>query len=348
MKCAEVEKQMRGYLEDALPEDARESVRGHLAECSNCQVFELGLGTFASDLKQLALQKMPFDLTDAVIQELTQNKGSKRKKKKAQWLAPIKIGVWMILLIGIVYFAVRGVIHFKNEEEKIAKTAALEAPDVLQELEQIARRLGITPDEMNQSKSAEETPKTPVSARRVTNLQPLHMHLEFESSGEHYAFLNQIRNKDFNISFDSNHLLVFVFNQKEFEAFTALVKAMPELILERNLELNNIPEFDGTVKVSLYMKAPRAPDSITLSQHWHLRFNLPNRLLFAQNLHEAKIKFVYEDSQLWILEVAPSEFHALMKAVNNFGGVQAHFDETGVLPETTEEVPIRLSIYSEG
>lgn len=319
MKCAEVQTQLREYLEDLHGEPSRAQLRQHLAECSLCTGFALRLGSYTSDILRLAQAPLPFDLASAYLNDPEIPREIKRLSPK-QIVIPILIASAVVFLSVYVPRVYRYVLAELEKERR----AAQEEPAALKILKQIAADLGAPqnahPVTAEVAAPPEEEKKAEPSGPRV-KLKPFHWHLKFNNEPLQKRFDERLKTLKAKTLFKSNHLVVFEADRELLSEMTRWVMTTEGILPEGVVvNISTLPAFEPA-RISVFMDS-KGQEKAVGSLHWHLHFTMPNRLTFLDWLHKKEFRFDYETSDLWVIDVKTAEeYESLREEINSTQGL---------------------------
>ncbi len=341
MNCGILENHLEDYLEDRIDESLRTEIRTHLYQCADCRTLSKTHPSTAVDFKKLNEIALPPAIETAV-----------QKKLQPEWQKsePRTAFTWGLLIpaaavfLALSFFAVSSLPRLRAWAENSGlKPEVIEGaePEALRQLKTIAERLGI------KDFSGENSGNAPRQAlQKSVSLKPLHMHLLFNDEEAKQAFARGFDAMASDVSFRSPDFRVVSLNYEQ-------LKALLDQIQARKIRTENLviadssmyPEFEGVVRVSLFLEVPSEPSTLALAQHWHLGFHIPNRYTLLDKLQELNVKLTYQTVELWVFDVPGSELKKMMETINVFPAVKADYGREAVLPDAASvKVQVVISL----
>lgn len=350
MKCEPAREKLHDFLEDLIPEDEWEKMRDHLQTCPSCSQFALNLGTFSSDLRHLGSLKIPFDLGRGISQEIQSQQWNEklaaaRMRGRIKWIAG---GVAILLiLLGVLIPAGRYLHHYKEAKRKAESSR--EGEVFLKELEEIEARLARAAGSPAKAKAVKTsfTPSASNISPGVSDIQlrPFHWHVTFQNVLDRDAFKNALKTLGPAARFNGQDFWVLSVGSQTLQKLEGMISEkngkLPE---EVYAQLSRLPDFSGEAAVSLVLNLSGEDSAPVLLEHWHLKFRLPNRFLFLENLKKIKSSFLFESPEFWVLEVTPSEMSVIKMEIQDFLGLE-FFPQGRESSIENSADKVRLAIY---
>lgn len=337
MICDEVKPKLHEYFEDQLPEKDRGLIRSHLKDCCGCRDYSFAFSSFATDLRRFAGLEPPAELKDKVLQEFEKPQASfvqePVQRSSALWawvfvpmiLIPIGIGVWGTSRQSAKHPPALGV---APEEEVFSPTARLE----------------------EQPRTSSSLPDPLHSSKYDITIRPFHWDLGFPSLEKRNTFLARLREHDGPLvfHFESPSFMVFSIPRDGLkEVLNLLIQAGAGGKGGRSIP-SYIPDYSGSARVSMAFEIPQSRISRTLSHHWHLKFGLPNKFTFKEQLRDAGGRFLYETAEIWVVEISGTDFEQLQAIIRDTHGLTTDISpDLFVSTQSYEKIPIRITLYLE-
>ncbi len=309
MNCAAVQKKLRDYFDDILPERTRRELRAHLSECTTCRDHAFRLGSLAGDLKQLLQTTIPFDLTQAILTGLA----NPIPEEGLFSLSSRKIGVSLIL--GVLCLAGFFTAYYLKSHPVVLPPKASENKLAPQQAAMILENLKLMDEKLSRTAAA-----TSSNRPTVTSLDPFHWHLEFLSVAERQGFLERMRKLRRRMEFEADYLQAFSMEQNLFGELLSLIKNSSGTSIQGpHVDLDRLPQSQTPLHVSLLMDAK---GSASIPQ-WRLHFLRQNSYRFTEGLREAGFQFLHESKELAVVQVSASQYQVLQDEIRQMPGLQA-------------------------
>ncbi len=331
MECDQVKTKIRAYLEDLLPEIERMAVRQHLYDCPECAGMEKHFGTLAGDLHFLNQFKVPDVLKNELLEMLNINQFQSNQKSDMRPFG------WMAVILILAAAIGSGLYFFQQKNTPNSSS---------------------TPQSAHHFSSLNVEPKTlPLvnakaslnnQGKHVIHLKPFHWDINFPTPRARENFLAYLRKPGYDILYEGESLIVIELERQ-------LLKALTEIIsdeggkLKRGGDLKrlHLPEGYGKIRIIIAAFAPRSRALQALAQHWHVRFELPNRFSFKGDIEDLGGKFLYESNEVWAIEIPGQQMEALLTAARTIHGLSLRMDDSKISTKGLYDIPIALSIYIE-
>ncbi len=333
--CDEISRKIEGYLEDTIDETTRSTIRVHLVNCDTCREISKSSQSFAVDLKKLNAITPP----PSIAENFKRSKNKLNNGRKLEPVLRMAVPSTVVLAALVILIVVLAPKFGAWAKEALMQPQMLEnvEPEALKQLKEIAYRLGI-------ENPGQDTGQKEVVASGVS-IKPLHLHLLFDSEEFKTAFVREFSGLQPDVSFRSADFWVVSLDHDKLAALLDLIKYRKirsdgKLIADSSL----FPDFQGTIRVSLYLKLASDISSLALFQHWDFVFNLSNRFLLLDKIQELGIKTIYQSSEVWVMEIPGSKLKKVMEICRTFPGLHADFGKKSVLPDT-DEMTVQAAIY---
>lgn len=339
MNCNQIQKRINDFLEDMLPEPQHEEIKVHLKGCSQCKDHALRLGTFAGDLKLLAIADIPFDLSSAILRSLDAQTVSKNKIP-AHWKVILSIFVVIIVAVGLIV----GISRVRpSEETEPRKVSEPEKPAALRQLEAIDARLERFSGDPIQSRDS----STP-ARQTVLSLKPLHWRLRFDRGRDRESFVKDVKKLDLQWEFEAREVIVVSLNQSALNSLVYAVRSAPGMHIEDSLiNPDKLPRSSSGIKVSMFMLSPEDTSDSERLNYFHFQFLLRNSYLLSQRLREEGFTFLYQSAELLVLEVSKAQWESLQVLVKEIPGLTVKSGDLDAVRSAMTDKPRRIAIYIE-
>lgn len=324
MTCSEIQNHLKSFFDDLLPEDQRIEIREHLDGCSSCRSFSAQFGSFGEDLRKT--YALPSGVRRRTLQILLEPKIDREDEvSRSLFSLTVIAGFLLTLLIGVGLFYV----YHQNQIEKESLEAQLRA----------------VPSTLPHEPIEEIKPKI---RRHSIYIKPLHWDLEFEDSNSLDSFHSFVSSFRESLVFESEAITVFSVNREQMQKLVSAVKAYHGgLKGGGDIQTTQMPTEEDTVGLSVSMEAPQSRARRSLSQHWHIQFQLPNRFALKDSIKDAGARMLYENPVLWVFKVPGSDVEKIRQLVRDTHGVTFNFGREIPSTETYRNIPVVLSIYIE-
>jgi hypothetical protein len=338
MTCEKIKPDLRFYFEDLLPESSREPIREHLKDCGSCRDYSFAFSGFGTDLRRLATLEPPAALLEKVAEEYQKPvapaalTASEPQKMSKGWIAAAMI----FLIIGLGVWAGSRTSWPKKQAmppEPVQTAAPAETPAAATEGEPVPSGAFTKPLS---------------SARFDIALKPFHWDVEFSTLEKRNMFLAGLRQRYGTLAahFESPSFVVFSASQVGLKDLLKLLMELGAGVKGGGAIPSYIPDYPGSVRISLALGTPQSRISRSLSHHWHLKFDLPNRFTFKERLREAGANSLYEAPEIWVLEVEGEEFEIMQDLIRSTHGLSTNIGaEQFLKTKSFDKIPLRIAVY---
>lgn len=339
MTCADIERQIRPFLDDLLSEEEYQSAHAHIEGCSKCQRYVGALGSFSYLLKELGEIEAPRDLADSILFNL--------KKTPVQADAPrsktgLIVGAIIIILIGgAMYWGFR---HFKTKQRPSQPAAPIVVPaNLVQEEEsESPKKEAILLEQVQVFGSEEADQETPDERAGPSQMTPqkvsaFHWHLPHsqDETQKMLAILNRI---GASYEYKLPELVILTLTAPEFSQFVRETEAVaPRMLPVRNAPL----EPNQKINLTMYLEET-AKTSNTL--HWHVRVPPENESKLFEIFRRMEISLDHDSSGLVVLKVSSTKVEELIEKMKAIEGLSGNFTSPNLSSTSLSSYPVRIII----
>lgn len=104
MECSDIRRHLSAYIDNECPEDIREAVASHLADCPDCRREYEQLSALSQRMRQLPQDELPFDFSSVLAEKLAEEDKRQPRRKplhKRGWVRALGLAACLVLVLGL-------------------------------------------------------------------------------------------------------------------------------------------------------------------------------------------------------------------------------------------------------
>ncbi len=182
--------------------------------------------------------------------------------------------------------------------------------------------------------------------QEINSIRPIHLHLQFPTDNAKSLFLSEVKSLASETLSLYSDFIVISFSRENLKKLvdqTAKISGLEAI--QKDLDVTQMPKFKKPVIISFFLTSSQESYNPEEFLDWHLKFYLANAFTFKKDLKQSGFQFLYEDEELWLLELTPDQFKELIQKKAQFQGLVV---TTGnrALPESNQfPDTIKIALY---